>query len=53
MKRRDFVKIGGLGATAIIMEGCNASGKPEKKEILPLVDLNETKVISTWNSSGS
>jgi N4-(beta-N-acetylglucosaminyl)-L-asparaginase len=50
MRRRDFVRIGGLGATAIIIEGCNASGKPEKKEILPLVDLNETKVISTWNS---
>ena len=50
MKRRDFVKIGGLGTTALILDGCKAKGNYEKKEILPLPQLNKIKVISTWNS---
>ena len=50
MKRRDFVKIGGLGTTALIIDGCKAKGNSEKKEILPLTHLNQIKVISTWNS---
>ena len=50
MNRRDFVKIGGLGTTALIIEGCKANGNTEKKEILPVDKLNQIKVISTWNS---
>jgi N4-(beta-N-acetylglucosaminyl)-L-asparaginase len=50
MKRRDFVKIGGLGTTALIIDGCKAKGNSEKKEILTLPHLNQVKVISTWNS---
>ena len=47
MKRRDFVKIGGLGTTALIIDGCKAKGNSEKKEILPFPHLNQVKVIST------
>ena len=50
MKRREFVKIGGLGTTALIIDGCKASGNTEIKEILPIANLNQTKVISTWSS---
>ena len=45
MNRRDFVKIGGLGTTALIIEGCKANGNTEKKEILPINKLNQIKVI--------
>ena len=50
MKRREFVKIGGLGTTALIIDGCKASGNTEIKEILPITNLDQTKVISTWSS---
>ena len=47
MNRRDFVKIGGLGTTALIIEGYEANGNTEK--ILPVDKLNQLNV-STWNS---
>ena len=51
MKRRDFVKIGTLGTTALIIDGCNPNETSLKNEILPPpLGIDKIKVISTWNS---
>ena len=51
MKRRDFVKIGTLGTTALIIDGCNPNETSLKNEILPTpIGIDKIKVISTWNS---
>ena len=50
MKRRDFVKLGSLGTTAIIIDGCKRNNNSEKKQIVYPVAAENIKVISTWNS---
>tara|TARA_Y100000385_G_scaffold202303_1_gene209585 strand:- start:2509 stop:3504 length:996 start_codon:yes stop_codon:yes gene_type:complete len=49
MKRRNFVKLGAIGSTAIIINGCSTETKEPQSSSKPLVRSQNIKAISTWN----
>lgn len=49
MKRRDFVKVGAIGSTALIINSCSEKST-EKKSNKTLIRSQNIKAISTWNA---
>lgn len=50
MKRRDFVKVGAIGSTAIIVDSCGLNKGPKKEPKRTLIRSKNIKAISTWNA---
>lgn len=50
MKRRDFVKAGAVGSTALIINSCSPNSSLDKQRKDLLIRSQNIKVISTWNS---
>ena len=49
MKRRNFVKLGAIGSTAVIINGCSSDNQNSPSESKPLIRTQNIKAISTWN----
>jgi isoaspartyl peptidase/L-asparaginase-like protein (Ntn-hydrolase superfamily) len=49
MKRRDFVKVGAIGSTALILNSCSEK-TTNKKTSESLIRSQNIKAISTWNA---
>ncbi len=49
MKRRNFVKLGALGSTAVIVNGCLSDNQNASSTSKPLIRSQNIKAISTWN----
>ena len=49
MKRRDFVKVGAVGSTAILIESCNPKPTKDIQKSKTLIKSKKIQAISTWN----